>query len=148
MSDKTYHSRSEDETIAIARDYAATLKDGDVVFLGGTLGAGKSVFARSIIRTLTGDPELVVPSPTFTLVQMYETQAFPIWHFDLYRLDDPQEIYEIGWEEALSEGVLLIEWSEKLGPLTPKQVHRIDIEILSASSASSDTAHRRVIIRS
>lgn len=142
MTNKIYHSNSEQETVDIASQYAQTLQDGDIVCLNGTLGAGKSVFARSIIRTLCGDPDLIVPSPTFTLVQMYETPAFPIWHFDLYRLKDPEEIYEIGWDEALSDGVLLIEWSEKLEYLKPKKSHRIDVETLDT------TIQRRIITQS
>ncbi len=126
---KIYNSNSEQETIKLAQEYASTLSDGDIVCLHGTLGAGKSVFARSIIRELCGDSEMVVPSPTFTLVQMYEASDFPIWHFDLYRMEDEQEIYEIGWEEALSDGVLLIEWSEKLGELLPSQVKDVRIDI-------------------
>ena len=126
---KIYNSNSEQETIKLAQDYAINLSDGEIVCLYGTLGAGKSVFARAVIRELCGDNDLVVPSPTFTLVQMYEALEFPIWHFDLYRMDDPKEIYEIGWEEALGDGVLLIEWSEKLGSLLPSQVKNVSIDI-------------------
>ena len=129
MTNKAYHSNSEEETIAVAQEYAVSLRDGDIVCLHGTLGAGKSVFARAVIRALTGDEKLVVPSPTFTLVQMYEGQDFPIWHFDLYRLEEAEEIYEIGWEEALSDGALLIEWSEKLGGLLPKHVRHVRIDL-------------------
>ena len=129
MTSKIYHSNSEDETNAIAQTFAGALRDGDIVCLHGTLGAGKSVFARSIIRHLSGDKDLVVPSPTFTLVQMYETSEFPVWHFDLYRLEDPEEIYEIGWEEALGDGVLLIEWSEKLGNLLPSGTKHVRIDL-------------------
>lgn len=126
---KIYHSKSERETIDIACQFSASLEDGDIVFLKGTLGAGKSVFARSVIQTLSQDPNLIVPSPTFTLVQQYDTPQFPIWHFDLYRLEDPEEIYEIGWEDALSEGVLLVEWSERLAELTPQHFKSVSIEI-------------------
>lgn len=129
MTNKTYHSNSEEETIAAACAYAQSLKDGDIVCLNGTLGAGKSVFARAVIRALCGDPELVVPSPTFTLVQMYDAPEFPIWHFDLYRLEDEEEVYEIGWEEALGDGVLLIEWSSKLGSLLPAKVKHVNIAL-------------------
>ncbi len=129
MRGKIYHSNSEDATIKIAQEFVQTLSNGNIVCLHGVLGAGKSVFARACIRALCGDPALIVPSPTFTLVQMYETSNFPLWHFDLYRLENPQEIYEIGWEEALSDGVLFIEWAEKLGDLRPSSVLNIQFAI-------------------
>ncbi|MDD3020872.1 MAG: tRNA (adenosine(37)-N6)-threonylcarbamoyltransferase complex ATPase subunit type 1 TsaE [Alphaproteobacteria bacterium] len=107
-------SASEDDTIRIATDFARNLTRGDVVLLDGDLGAGKSVFARAVIRSLVQDSELDVPSPTFTLVQTYDSKAGEIYHFDLYRLKDPEEIFELGWEEALS-GIVLVEWPERLG---------------------------------
>ncbi len=114
-----HHSRSEDETARIAAELAAKTKVGDMLFLRGPLGSGKSVFARALIRALAGDPGLEVPSPTFTLVQTYDTQAGALWHFDFYRLKNPEEIYELGWEEALAGGVILAEWPERLGGLLP-----------------------------
>lgn len=113
------NSGSERETSDFARKFAEKLIDGDVVLLHGDLGMGKSVFARAVIRALCGDDNLEVPSPTFTLVQTYDWGYGQIWHFDLYRLSNPDEIYEIGWEEALSGGILLVEWSERLGNLLP-----------------------------
>jgi len=142
MTDKNYHSKSEQETINLAIEYAKDLKDGDIVCLHGTLGAGKSVFSRAVIRALSGEPYLVVPSPTFTLVQMYETTDFPIWHFDLYRLEDPEEIYEIGWEEALSDGVLLIEWPEKLGHLLPEKYKSVNISMTGDTRTISYSSHQ------
>lgn len=113
-----------EELAARAARLAAQLRAGDVIFLYGDLGAGKTFFARALIRALCGDPALPVPSPTFTLVQTYDTPAGPLWHFDLYRLQDPEEIYETGWEEALSGAIMLVEWPERLGdaagnPLVP-----------------------------
>jgi tRNA threonylcarbamoyladenosine biosynthesis protein TsaE len=105
---------------------AAALRAGDAVCLTGPLGAGKSTLARALIRALT-TPDEEVPSPTFTLVQTYETADFPLSHFDLYRLSDPDEAYEIGLEEALEGGVTLIEWPERLEGRLP--VNRLDIEI-------------------
>ncbi len=89
---------------------------------------GKSVFSRRIIRTLTGDENLDVPSPTFTLVQTYDTPKGEVHHFDLYRLKSPEELYEIGWEDALGSAILLIEWPDKLGYLKPKNYIEIDLK--------------------
>ncbi|MFA7277219.1 MAG: tRNA (adenosine(37)-N6)-threonylcarbamoyltransferase complex ATPase subunit type 1 TsaE [Pseudobdellovibrionaceae bacterium] len=110
---------SELDTSAAAARFAAEIRPRDIILLQGDLGMGKSVFARALIRTLCGNPDMEVPSPTFTLVQTYESARGTIWHFDLYRLKDPEELYEIGWEEALTGGILLIEWPERLGYLTP-----------------------------
>lgn len=114
------NTESEGQTTRFAADLAAQIKPGDIILLRGPLGSGKSVFARSLIRSLTGEPDMDVPSPTFTLVQTYDTPKGPLWHFDLYRLKDPEEVYEIGWEEALSGGIAVIEWPERLGSLTPR----------------------------
>lgn len=122
-----YESFSESDTIKTARELAAQAQPGDVYFLQGTLGAGKSVFARAFIRFLAGS-DIDVPSPTFTIVQTYETQAGPVWHFDLYRLQDPEEIYETGWEEAISDGITLVEWPERLGTLFRSPTKTISIE--------------------
>lgn len=121
-------TKSEDETAAFARALALNARPGDVFLLEGTLGAGKSVFARGFIRALAGE-NTDVPSPTFTIVQIYDTSKVPIYHFDLYRLEDPEEIYEIGWEEALAGGITLVEWPQRLGSLTPAKARRIQIDI-------------------
>lgn len=119
-------SHSEKETADFAARVAATLAPGTVLLLSGPLGAGKSVFARALIRALACDPALEVPSPTFTLVQTYDTPAGPIWHFDLYRLESPEEIFEIGWDEALSAGgIILAEWPERLGAFVPPHARRV-----------------------
>jgi tRNA threonylcarbamoyladenosine biosynthesis protein TsaE len=98
---------------------AGRLKPGDVVALLGGLGAGKTTLARAVLRAASGDPALVVPSPTFTLVEIYETPRGSFWHFDLYRLESAEQVLELGWEEARAEGVALVEWAERLGPLLP-----------------------------
>jgi tRNA threonylcarbamoyladenosine biosynthesis protein TsaE len=113
---------SEAATEALGVTLAARLKRGDVVGLKGDLGAGKTTLARAIIRAAADDPDLIVPSPTFTLVEVYDTPQGAFWHFDLYRLDDPEQVYELGWEEARAEGVVLIEWPERLGPLLPQHL--------------------------
>lgn len=112
----------EAATEALGAALAARLKPGDVVGLKGDLGAGKTTLARAIIRAAADDPELIVPSPTFTLVEVYETPRGTYWHFDLYRLETPEQVYELGWEEALAGGIVLIEWAERLGPLLPQHL--------------------------
>lgn len=121
-------SFSEEDTIRFAAEFAATLKPRDVVLLNGDLGLGKSVFSRAIVRALMQSPDLAVPSPTFTLVQTYDAEVGEIWHFDLYRLKDPEELYEIGWEDALASGILLIEWPDRLDYLTPQKHMTVTLE--------------------
>ncbi|MGE0164897.1 MAG: tRNA (adenosine(37)-N6)-threonylcarbamoyltransferase complex ATPase subunit type 1 TsaE [Dongiaceae bacterium] len=116
----------EAATVALARRIAAVAHAGDVIALAGDLGTGKTRFARAFVDAAAGDGE-EVPSPTFTLVQTYESPAGPIWHFDLYRLARPEEAYELGFEEALTDGIALIEWPERLGGLLP--VERLDIAL-------------------
>ncbi|HBR69095.1 MAG TPA: tRNA (adenosine(37)-N6)-threonylcarbamoyltransferase complex ATPase subunit type 1 TsaE [Rhodospirillaceae bacterium] len=129
-------ANTEGETGKIAADLAAKTAPGDIVFLRGALGAGKTVFARNFIRALSGQPQLEVPSPTFTLVQTYDAAGRQLWHFDLYRLEDPEEIYELGWEEALSEGgIVLVEWPERLGNLKPPRYMDIHIRAHDNDSA-------------
>ena len=102
-----------DATTALGARIAPLLRAGDTVLLYGPLGMGKSTLARGLIRALTR-PDEDVPSPTFTLVQFYETTP-PVAHFDLYRLTRPEEAFEIGLDEALEDGAVLIEWPERLG---------------------------------
>lgn len=120
-----------DATASLARRLAPLLASGDVLLLTGDLGSGKTSFARALIQALPGPGGSdcsgeEVPSPTFTLVQVYERAVAEIWHFDLYRLGQPEEIYELGWEEALGEAILLIEWPERLGALTPEAALTLD----------------------
>ncbi len=108
---------SEPAMTDLAGKLAGLLRAGDCVALYGDLGAGKSSFARAVIKTLAGVDG--APSPTFTLVQGYETPKGPLWHFDLYRLKKPEEVYELGWEEALAGGLVLVEWPEQAEALLP-----------------------------
>ena len=111
----------EAATAGLAGRLAQRAQRGDVIGLAGDLGSGKTTFARAFIRALgTGDEE--VPSPTFTLVEVYGFAGRPpVWHFDLYRLTAPEQSWELGIEDALAEGVSLIEWPERLGPLLPPE---------------------------
>ena len=90
------------------------LAPGDVIGFSGVLGAGKSHLCRAMIRTLLADPIAEVPSPSYTLVNVYQTKIGPVWHVDLYRIADPDELQEIGLEEAMIDSVVLIEWPERL----------------------------------
>ncbi len=120
---------SERDTAALGAALAELADAGDVIALNGPLGAGKTTLARGFITALAQVDEDVV-SPTFTLVQVYESEAAPIWHFDLYRLTQVQDVLELGWDEALSGGISLVEWPERLGALLPR--NRLDVVLSSA----------------
>jgi tRNA threonylcarbamoyl adenosine modification protein YjeE len=128
-------TNTEQETIKIAAAFARHIKDPVLICLYGDLGMGKSVFARSLIRTLSGTSDLDVPSPTYTLLQNYDSPLAPLYHYDLYRLKDPMEIYELGWDDALYDGIVITEWSERIGAILP--TNRIDIHILPVENAPS-----------
>ncbi len=117
---------AEPDTEALGRRLAPILRPGEAICLSGGLGAGKSCLARALIRALT-TPDEDAPSPTFTLVQTYAGPDFEIAHFDLYRLEDPDEAWEIGLEEALIHGAALIEWPERLEGRLPR--NRLDLEL-------------------
>jgi tRNA threonylcarbamoyl adenosine modification protein YjeE len=117
---------SEAATVSIARGLAAVACSGDVIALSGDLGAGKTSFARGFIGALTGQAE-EAPSPTFTLVQTYDSDRGTIWHFDLYRLARADDALELGLEDALAEGITLIEWPERIGELLPRE--RLDVAL-------------------
>ncbi|MFA5592912.1 MAG: tRNA (adenosine(37)-N6)-threonylcarbamoyltransferase complex ATPase subunit type 1 TsaE [Micavibrio sp.] len=133
----------EEEMAALAARTARKAAAGDCFLLHGPLGAGKSAFARAFIRELCGD-DTDVPSPTFTLVQTYDAHGGgpdsghdgTIWHFDLYRLDAPEEIFEIGWEEAQADGITLVEWPERLGPYKPPAAVNIHIAVTGGTGRS------------
>ncbi len=123
-------------TRALAARLAPLLRAGDIVALSGELGAGKTFFARAIIQALGGPEE--VPSPTFTLVQTYDLKPVPVWHFDLYRLANPEDAYELDIEDAFSDAISLIEWPERLGALLPDD--RLDVDL-----AFGDTEEARTV---
>lgn len=121
----SFYSKSEADTIKLGRALAQIAKPGDIFALFGTLGMGKSVLSRAFIQSFLGDVE--VPSPTFTLLQTYEAPNYDIYHYDLYRLKDPEEIFELGMEEAMYTGVCLIEWPEKMGGYLPQRAIIVEI---------------------
>lgn len=127
-----------------ASDLAAGLAAGDVVALHGDLGAGKTTLARMIIQAraqAAGEPAPEVPSPTFTLVQTYELPNGDIWHFDLYRIADAEEAWELGIEDAFATAISLIEWPERLGRLLPDR--RLDVRLADGPDAGT----RRLTVR-
>ena len=135
----------EAATAALAEDVAAALAAGDVVALSGDLGAGKTTFARALIRALADDPALEVPSPTFTLVQTYGGRL-PVAHFDLYRLASAGELDELGLDEALGEGAVLIEWPERADGRLPAA--RLDLAFAIAGTGRRvDVAARGSLAR-
>lgn len=146
MFTKTFITNSEQETIKLAERFATLTENKDVFALYGTLGVGKSVFSRAFIQKLTQAEE--VPSPTFTLVQSYSYGNTEIYHFDLYRLKSPEEVFELGFEEAVYGGISLIEWPEKAGYLLPKDVFKVNItaqndqRIFEITVSSPDKAAR------
>lgn len=117
---------NEKATGALGAALARMVAAGDVIRLEGDLGAGKSTLARGFVRELAGAGE--VPSPTFTLVETYETPDFIIWHFDLYRLESADDVWELGLEEALDGGVVLIEWPDRAEGLLPEGALTVTIE--------------------
>src|SRR6185312_602850 len=117
----------EAATHALAAELADLLQPGDVVTLSGDLGAGKTTFARALIRHLAGDPTFEVPSPTFTLMQNYELPRFSLAHVDLYRLGDPSELAELGVHDVAADSVILIEWPDRAGDGLPSD--RYDIAL-------------------
>jgi tRNA threonylcarbamoyladenosine biosynthesis protein TsaE len=121
---------SEPELLAFAKSFTNTLPSYGVVALWGDLGAGKTTFARHIIQTLANDPDYIVPSPTFNLVQVYDFNAAvpkEVWHCDFYRLSNPDECLELGILEATQHALCFIEWPENMGHYLPKK--RTDIRI-------------------
>ncbi len=117
----------EDATAALASRIAPYLTVGDTLLLEGDIGAGKSAFARALIRARLDRME-DVPSPTFTLVQTYEDDDAEIWHCDLYRLTHPDEALELGLDDAFETAICLIEWPDRLGDVAPKSALTLSFE--------------------
>jgi len=115
-------------TERFAAQIAAVVRPGDAILLSGQLGAGKTAFARAFLRTATDDPTLEVPSPSFTLVQSYDTHCGIVHHFDLWRLDGPAGLAELGWEAARDD-IVLVEWPDRLGALVPTDALRLAFDL-------------------
>ena len=133
----------EAATERLAVEVAAMVGAGDLVTLSGDLGAGKTTFARALIRHIAGEPALEVPSPTFTLMQSYDGPAFQVVHVDLYRIEKPNELVELGWEEAGENALVLVEWAERAGELL--LADRLDISFYVDSAKGA--VHRNVVLK-
>ena len=131
----TQNDLTEDELVSFGSTLAGTLAPGDVVLLQGQVGAGKTSLARSIIQAILVEAE-DIPSPTFTLVQTYDTHHGPLWHVDLYRLTSISEIEELGLFEAFDTAICLVEWPELLGQNAPASA-------LTLTLAQSNTGEAR-----
>lgn len=123
-------SKSSEETRELARQFACSLKRGDSVALIGALGAGKTEFTRGVTDVFNCTDQLT--SPTFTILNIYNGsrsgERFSIYHFDWYRLNSPEELYNIGYEEYLyGDGISIIEWADKFPDLVPKTAKRIEL---------------------
>lgn len=122
---KEYISKSEEDTINFASQFASKLQLGNIIILSGDLGAGKTKFTQGILKYFNLENE--ISSPTFTIVNEYTDSAIPIYHFDVYRLADIEEFYAIGGEEYFSKGICIIEWGELLENILPADYIKITI---------------------
>lgn len=123
------HTRTPAETAALGARIAVLARPGDLICLQGDLGCGKTVLARGFVRALAGEG-VEVPSPTFNILLTYPAQPAPVWHFDLYRVGDPEELWELGLDEAFAEGVSLVEWPDRLAGMTLPPPLRLCLEAL------------------
>src|SRR5215469_6335445 len=133
----------EGATLRFATDLAGALEPGDLVTLSGDLGAGKTTFARALIRHLAGDQTIEVPSPTFTLIQDYELPRFPLVHADLYRLSGAAELAELGFDDLPEGTVVLMEWPDRAAGFLP--VDRLDITFTLAPQLGPEVRNVRYV---
>ncbi|MEJ1978474.1 MAG: tRNA (adenosine(37)-N6)-threonylcarbamoyltransferase complex ATPase subunit type 1 TsaE [Acetobacteraceae bacterium] len=133
LLDTVLHLPNLAATEALGARLARVMRRGDAILLDGPLGAGKSALARALIRAAVGDPALDVPSPSYTLVQAYDTPAGPVHHFDLWRLDGPAGVVELGWDEARL-GIVVVEWADRLGALRPDDALAIELQTAAEDS--------------
>jgi tRNA threonylcarbamoyladenosine biosynthesis protein TsaE len=137
VQSRTFHTRSEEETVALGRELAPTLSPGAVLLIGN-LGAGKTTLAKGIVGGLNATPPDEVSSPTFTLIHQYGDAA-PVYHIDLYRLDEPREVESLGLDDLFSSGsVVLLEWAERFPALLPR--HRTEIRLRALPDDSREIA--------
>lgn len=133
-----WESPKPEQTHALAHRLSPLLRKGDCLALEGTLGAGKTEFARALIRALSGDEALEVPSPTFTLAHSYpvtlQGEAAECWHVDLYRIQEAAELVELGLSEALEHGILLVEWPAVAGNMLPASLLLVRISALEGTA--------------
>ncbi len=133
-------SHNESETIALAEKLAPLFRPGDLVILKGELGAGKTAFVRGLAGALGLDRE-AVNSPSFTIVNEYPGER-PMYHLDLYRINDPTELDEIGWDEYLQRpGLIVVEWGDKAGNYLPSQYYVISFKIINEQTREIDVSH-------
>jgi tRNA threonylcarbamoyl adenosine modification protein YjeE len=132
----------EQATIRLMVDIASALEPGDLLTLSGDLGAGKTFFARALIRYLAGDETIEVPSPTFTLMQAYNLPRFPLIHVDLYRLSGPAELAELGFDDLPEGAVVVMEWPDRAADLLPPD--RFDLALTLAPRLKSEFRHARL----
>jgi tRNA threonylcarbamoyl adenosine modification protein YjeE len=141
----------EEATRALAASLAAVLQPGDLVTLSGDLGAGKTTFARALIRHLAGDHTIEVPSPTFTLMQAYELPRFPLVHVDLYRLNGPAELDELGVGDVAEDSVVLLEWPDRAGDVLSPDRFDLALTLVPAQGTTCRnarlTGHGQVVAR-
>ena len=135
----TYISKSEQDTINFAKNYAKNLKAGDIIVLSGELGSGKTKFVQGVLENFNLQDE--ISSPTFTIVNEYNSNEVNIYHFDVYRLEDSDEFFAIGGEEYFSKGICLIEWGDLIEDILPKPYTKI-----SFSKSDDDTSYRKLTI--
>src|ERR1700722_3622863 len=134
---------NEAAMVAFMTDIAGALEPGDLVTLSGALGAGKTAFARALIRYLAGDDTVEVPSPTFTLIQSYELPRFALAHADFYRLSGAAELAELGFDDLPIGTVVLLEWPDRAAGFLPSD--RIDITLTLAPQLNSEVRNARVV---
>ena len=134
--EQLFELRSPEDTTRFAQTLAPLLNAGDIILLEGPIGAGKTHFARSLIQALLPEPE-DIPSPTFTIVQVYDGPDCEIWHSDLYRLGHPDEAIELGLDEAFETAICLIEWPDRLGDLLPASALLMTLETTGDDSRTA-----------
>jgi tRNA threonylcarbamoyladenosine biosynthesis protein TsaE len=137
---REYKLPDEAATAALAADLAPLAVAGDILALWGDLGLGKTSFARAFVAARAKMP-VTVPSPTFTLLQTYDLPGGAVWHYDLYRLAAPDDVWELGFEEGLVSAINLIEWPQRLGDLLPAD--RLDVELAPGDTPTA----RRIALK-